>query len=91
MVALEALRGEVTVAQIAQKHGLHPSQIQAWKAEALGNLERLFEKGSGQRGERASADEAQLGILERKVGQLLIENDFLKKSWAGYVKRTGLK
>lgn len=86
-VALEALRGELTVAHIAQKHGVHPGQVQAWKAEALSNMERLFEKGAL----KPVCTEAQVGVLERKVGQLLIENDFLKKSWAGYVKRSGGK
>ena len=36
-------------------------------------------------------DKAEVALLERKVGQLTIENDFLKKSWTGYVKRTGKK
>jgi transposase-like protein len=84
---LEAVRGDVTLAVLAKKHNVHPSQIQAWKAEMLSGVEGLFEKGEG----RDSGLEEQVATLERKVGQLTIENDFLKKSWAGYVQRTGGK
>lgn len=86
-VALEAIRGDMTVAEIAKKHNLHPGQIQAWKSEALSNLSSLFEKGSSPE----SSSEEEAALLERKVGQLTIENDFLKKSWTGYQKRNGGK
>ncbi len=84
-VALEAVRGDITVAEIAKKYNVHPGQVQAWKAEALAKFESLFDKESS--GKSKSDD--QVGVLERKVGQLTIENDFLKKSWSGYVKRSG--
>lgn len=74
-VALEAVRGDITVAEIAKKHDVHPGQVQAWKAEALAKFESLFEKGSLG---TLKSDE-QVAVLERKVGQLTIENDFLKK------------
>ena len=45
-VALEALRGEVTVAQISSKYQANPSQVQLLKAEALSSLPKLFDKGS---------------------------------------------
>lgn len=77
-VALESIRGDTTVAEIAKKYNVHPGQVQAWKAEVLSKLESLFDKGSA--GHPKS--EEQLAVLERKVGQLTIENDFLKKSWA---------
>lgn len=86
-VALEAVRGDTTVAEIAKKYNVHPGQVQAWKAEALAKFESLFDKGSS--GKSKSDD--QMEVLERKVGQLTIENDFLKKSWSGYVKRSGGK
>ncbi len=86
-VALEAIRGDLTVAEIAKKHNVHPGQVQLWKAEALAKFESLFDKGST--GVPKSDDE--VAVLERKVGQLTIENDFLKKSWSGYVKRNGGK
>lgn len=86
-VALEAVRGDLTVAEIAKKHNVHPGQVQAWKAEALSKFETLFEKGSC----GASKPDEQAAELERKIGQLTMENDFLKKSWSGYVKRSGGK
>jgi len=86
-VALEAVRGEKTVAEIAKKHNVHPSQVQAWKAEMLSKLEIIFDKEAAGH----SNFDAELGVLERKIGQLTIENDFLKKSWSGYVKRNGDK
>ncbi len=86
-VALEAIRGDMTVAEISKKHNLHPGQVQAWKTEALSKLTSLFEKGSGQE----SGSEEEVALLERKVGQLTIENDFLKKSWTSYQRRSGGK
>lgn len=86
-VALEAVRGDVTIAEIAKKYNVHPGQVQDWKADALSKFETLFEKGA--QGQRKSDDD--VAALERKVGQLTIENDFLKKSWAGYAKRSGGK
>ena len=88
-VALEAIRGELTVAEISTKYQVHPTQIQTWKAEALKCLPKLFER-SGQTTHEAAFD-GQIASLERKVGQLTIENDFLKKSWTGYVQRSGDK
>lgn len=86
-VALEAIRGDMTVAEIAKKHQVHPAQVQAWKAEALSKFESVFDKDSTSQ-ERS---ETEVAALERKVGQLTIECDFLKKSWSGYVKRNGSK
>lgn len=86
-IALLAIRGDETVAEIASRHNIHPGQVQNWKAEALSKLPDLFDKSS----KKASGSEEKISILERKVGQLAIENDFLKKNWAGYVKRSGGK
>jgi len=86
-VALAAIRGDVTIAEIAKTYTVHPGQVQAWKAEALAKLEFLFD----QRSSGHSKSDVEIAVLERKVGQLTIENDFLKKSWVGYVKRTGRK
>jgi transposase-like protein len=86
-VALEAIRGDLTVAEIAKKYQVHPGQVQTWKAEALSKFEGIFEKGCS--GEVKS--DTQVSVLERKVGQLTIENDFLKKNWLGYLKRNGGK
>lgn len=80
-VTLEAIREDLTVAEISKKHNLHPGQVQAWKTEALWKLSSLFERGSSPE----SNSEEEVALIERKVGQLTIENDFLKK-WTGYQK-----
>ena len=86
-VALEAIKSEMPIAQIATKHQVHPTQVQEWKSATLSRLAELFEKN----GKANDSQDDQLAALERKVGQLTIENDFLKKSWSGYVKRIGDK
>ena len=72
-VALEAIRGERTVAEIAARHEVHANQVSAWKTQALESLTRVFEKGCG---ETDSA--AQIQALQLKIGQLTMENDFLE-------------
>jgi len=58
-VALEAIKGHETVAELASKHELHPTQIAAWKREAIEKLAQVFdEKGSARAEPRRRADEA---------------------------------
>jgi transposase-like protein len=77
-VALEALKGIKTINQIAQEEGLHPVQVSAWKKELHDGMVEVFASGAAQRhdGEKAERDRAR---LERKVGQLTMERDFLEK------------
>ena len=77
-VALEALKGIKTISQIAQDEGLHPVQVSTWKKELQEGISSVFASGAAQRhdAEKAERDRAR---LERKVGQLTIESDFLKK------------
>lgn len=75
-VALEAIRGEKTVSEIASQYEVHPTMINNWKRQVLEEAGSLFEKGS----EPTKADEsqqAQINELYRQIGQLKVERDFL--------------
>ncbi len=75
-VAIDAIKGEATIAQLAKKYFVHPRQIQAWKSEMLSSAKVIFEPG----GKVDTKQDKHVEILERKIGQLLVENDFLKKN-----------
>jgi len=75
-VALEAIKGEETVAQLADVFGVHPNQISRWKAELLEKLPDLF----SDRRKRADKDREETeSELYRQIGQLKVELDWLKK------------
>jgi transposase len=81
-VALEALRGEATLAELASRHGVHPTQIATWRKQLLEHAGEVFENGSP-----AVADaERQIRDLRAKVGELTMERDFL----SGALGRFGL-
>ena len=73
-VALEALREGSTLEEISQKFGVHPIQVSQWKKALIEGAEAIFEKRTDRH-----RHEAEKEALERKVGQLSIELDFLKK------------
>ena len=74
-VALEALREDKTLNQLASEHGVHPLQIGKWKKELIDGAETLFEGKKSRRQDDAMDREA----LEKKVGRLTKEIDYLKK------------
>jgi transposase len=74
-VALEALRGELTTAQLAAKHGIHQTMVGEWKRQAMEGLTAGF-SGKVAAQETAKATEAEVEKLHAKVGQLLVERDF---------------
>ena len=78
-VALEALRGELTTAQLATKHGIHPTMVSDWKRQATQGLTAVFADRSAAQ-ETAKATEAEVEKLHAKIGQLLVERDFLAKA-----------
>lgn len=77
-IALEGLKEIKTLNQIAQEEGLHPAQVTAWKKELKERLPELFATKGSVSAEREQAERNQ-ARLERKVGQLLIEKEFLEK------------
>ena len=77
-VAIEAIQGHRTVAELASKHELHPTQIAAWKREAIEKLAKVFDdKGSEVQANR----DAEVTKLHAKIGQLVVERDFLAKAF----------
>ena len=75
-VALEAVRGEKTVAEIAAQYEIHPTMIHNWKRHLLEGARELFEP-QNQAEDLDNDTEAQVAELYRQIGQLKVERDFL--------------
>ena len=70
-VALEALKGEQTIVEIAQRYQVHPNQITEWKRQLLAHAADVFSK------DRKPDQGPSVKDLDAKIGQLSMENDFL--------------
>jgi transposase-like protein len=79
-VALEATRGVRTTAELSQAYAVHPSQIAAWKKHLLDHVQELFDRGAVAKGARA--EERLRDELYQQIGQLQVENAWLKKKSA---------
>ena len=75
-VALGAVRGDRTIAELASEFGVHPNQIYNWKKQLLDGAASVFEGGASA---DAVASEAQVDVLYRQIGQLKVESDFLAR------------
>ena len=78
-IALTAIKEEMTMAELTTKYAVHPTQIKAWKKQALEGLADAFSKKE----KRAEAEhEKTLSSLYEQVGRLKVDNEFLKKKHA---------
>ena len=84
-VALEALRGELTVSQLATKHGMHQTLIGDWKRQAMDGLAMVL---SGKADAKEGMREEDVEKLHAKTGQWAVERDFLAKA-SGRSARSG--
>lgn len=76
-VALEAIRGEATVAQLTVKYGVHQTMISAWKKQAVDGMSGVF---SGKAEAVENARDGEVEKLHAMIGQLVVERDFLKRA-----------
>ncbi len=79
-VALAAVRGDKTVAEIAEQFQIHPNQVQTWKRQLVTNASEVFSRGAG----GTTLDQThRVKELHAKIGQLAMEKDFLSKALGG--------
>jgi transposase-like protein len=79
-VAIAAIKGERTIAQIADQFDVHPNQVTTWKAQLEGGAAEVFGTGTAQ------APPVDVKALHAKIGELTLENDFLE----GALTKAGL-
>ena len=78
-VALEALKSEKTLGEIAKEHQVHPNQVSEWKKTLLSRASEVFDRGT-----QAQAESEQIDLLYRQIGELQVKLEWVKKK-SGYV------
>jgi transposase-like protein len=82
-VAIAAIKGDRTIAQLAELFDVHPNQITTWKAQLEGSAADVFGSGNGT---APAAPTVAVKALHAKIGELTLENDFLE----GALSKAGL-
>ena len=75
-VAIEAIKNQKTMSEIAQEYSVHPTQIGVWKKTLLENASQLFDE---KRCSKKTEENAEIELLYAKIGKLNMELDWLKK------------
>jgi len=75
-VALDAIKGQKTVAELASEYGVHPNQVGMWKKQLLASAADVFSRGKDH---EAESHEAEKERLYQQIGKLQVEVDWLKK------------
>ncbi len=77
-VALSAIRGDGTMAELASRYEIHPNMIAKWKRQALAGMKEGFGRNTQQADNNR---EVEIKTLQAKVGELIVERDFLSKAF----------
>lgn len=78
-IGLVSLREDCTVQELCEKYSLHPNQVYEWRNHILKSADSLFEKEGKSRRDSDSAPQEHISELNKLIGEITVENNFLKK------------